>query len=186
MSHAAFLSAINTFPDDDNARLVYADFLDEQGNAQGRLVEEEAVRLLAMVSQPFPVIGGGGHQRAAVLQVHRAADESGQRRRVHRRAFGVASAAAVLAKQREAALGEDRDVVLEALALLVDEARGRTRQIERRRFVESERIGTGREQVPAELHGHARERCVAAAPEDLAQVATASCRASSAARSRSG
>lgn len=33
MSHAAFLSAIRSSPDDDTARLVYADYLDEQGTA---------------------------------------------------------------------------------------------------------------------------------------------------------
>lgn len=33
MSHTAFLSAIRSDPDDDTARLVYADFLDEEGDA---------------------------------------------------------------------------------------------------------------------------------------------------------
>src|SRR5438105_1256378 len=32
MSHAAFLNAIRAAPEDDTARLVYADFLDEQGS----------------------------------------------------------------------------------------------------------------------------------------------------------
>src|SRR5262245_43696023 len=32
MSHAAFLNTIRMVPDDDTARLVYADFLDEQGS----------------------------------------------------------------------------------------------------------------------------------------------------------
>lgn len=33
MSHAAFLAAVRAAPDDDTARLVYADYLDEQGGA---------------------------------------------------------------------------------------------------------------------------------------------------------
>lgn len=44
MSHAAFLSAIASSPDDDTARLVYADFLDEQGNT-GDAARAEFIRV---------------------------------------------------------------------------------------------------------------------------------------------
>ncbi|MDY3562846.1 TIGR02996 domain-containing protein [Gemmata sp. JC673] len=56
MSHAAFLSAITDSPDDDTVRLVYADFLDEQGSP-GEKDRAEFIRMqvrLATLSETAP------------------------------------------------------------------------------------------------------------------------------------
>ena len=75
MSHAAFLSTIRTTPDDDTARLVYADFLDEQGSpadaARGEFIRVQIE--LARLSETDPKRLALEDRENELLRAHEAA-----------------------------------------------------------------------------------------------------------------
>ncbi|MBN9119670.1 MAG: TIGR02996 domain-containing protein [Planctomycetes bacterium] len=75
MSHAAFLSAIRANPDDDTARLVYADFLDEQGGPADA-ARAEFIRLqtrLAALDEADPARAALEDRENELLRAHERA-----------------------------------------------------------------------------------------------------------------
>lgn len=75
MSHAAFLGAIRAAPDDDTARLVYADYLDEQGGA-ANAARAEFIRLqvrLAALDESDPARDALEDRENELLRANEAA-----------------------------------------------------------------------------------------------------------------
>jgi uncharacterized protein (TIGR02996 family) len=74
MSHAAFLSALQANPDEDTPRLVYADWLDDQGG-EANAARAEFIRtqvLLAQLSETDPLRPALEDRENELLQTHEA------------------------------------------------------------------------------------------------------------------